>query len=740
MFKSIRNRLIGIIALFILCFASAILTTMLTLKKQESQGTIINLAGKQRMLLQKMTKEALLSISNESTNAKATANLFDKTLNGLIYGDEELRLPATEDGEIKASLESLNKKWEKFQASLNNILEKKDFEASLKYVKENNILLLGEMNSVVSMYEAQAKKGIVNLNYLLLLFLFLTIVLGGVTIYLSKKFLIKPINSLIKAADKIAEGQVDFQLKVKNDDEIGKLRKNFNKMINNIAAANTALIEEKNSVEQKVFEATEKIENQRIYLHRNVEELLKAMQNFENGDLTIQLQIENNDEIGKLKSGFNNSVANIRKMIEKIADVTDSVISASLDISNNSELMSNGNNDQLQQTNDFSRSIEEIAETVNSTTRNISSVASVANESGENAKESVQIVQQTLDGMKKISEIVLNASHTVSELGTKSNKIGEIVQVIEDIADQTNLLALNAAIEAARAGDQGRGFAVVADEVRKLAERTSTATKEIIEMISQIQNSTNAAVTSINEGTVQVNQSQAMGEKAGESLKLIMNSSTNVTDSISQVATASEEQSSTIEVIRRNVDSFVKISQNSADSVQKVAGSAEYLNQLVLDLQSSISFFNFDNESELQFGKNKKNAINSQDVDIAISAHKLWKVKINKILKGEEIVNSNQVLSHKECQLGKLYYTSWKEYFHSNSIYKELGQRHEDMHNALKLVVKMFNENNKKEAMRKADEVYMIADEVIRLLEMLKNEISAMDSTNNKFSNRFIPA
>ena len=121
--------------------------------------------------------------------------------------------------------------------------------------------------------------------------------------------------------------------------------------------------------------------------------------------------------------------------------------------------------------------------------------------------------------MERISNVVEASSNSILALGNSSKEIGEIVQVIDDIADQTNLLALNAAIEAARAGEQGKGFAVVADEVRKLAEKTTSATKKIAEMIKQIQKDTNTAVESMQAGTVEVTKGKELAYNSGKILR-----------------------------------------------------------------------------------------------------------------------------------------------------------------------------------------------------------------------------
>ena len=190
------------------------------------------------------------------------------------------------------------------------------------------------------------------------------------------------------------------------------------------------------------------------------------------------------------------------------------------------------------------------------------------------------------------------SSEKIQRLGKSSSEIGEIIQVIDDIADQTNLLALNAAIEAARAGDQGRGFAVVADEVRRLAERTTKATKEIAEMIQRIQAETGEAVESIQEGSSEVEKGRALADKAGEALREIISGSDQVADLVSQVAAASEQQSTAAEQISKNIEAISQVSGESATGTQQIANAANDLSRLTTNLQDLISRFKVDSNEE----------------------------------------------------------------------------------------------------------------------------------------------
>jgi len=156
--------------------------------------------------------------------------------------------------------------------------------------------------------------------------------------------------------------------------------------------------------------------------------------------------------------------------------------------------------------------------------------------------------------MRSIAEAVGTSSAKIEELGKQSDAIGQIVDVIDDIANQTNLLALNAAIEAARAGEQGRGFAVVADEVRKLAERTTTATREITAMIGTVQQETRNAVETMKSGKEQVNKGVEITSQAGLVLDEIIQAAAKAGEMISHIAGTAAQQSSAVAEVTSNIE------------------------------------------------------------------------------------------------------------------------------------------------------------------------------------------
>jgi methyl-accepting chemotaxis protein len=337
------------------------------------------------------------------------------------------------------------------------------------------------------------------------------------------------------------------------------------------------------------------VKNTQNYLTKKTDEMLKVMNQFAQGDLTVELVVEKDDQIGKLFDGFNKSIKNVSNLIKNVMEAVKSTANASSQISSSSEEMAAGTQEQSTQITEIAGAVEEMTKTVIETSKNVNLVADNSKLASENAKKGARRVEETKKGMEDIVKSTLQTGKIISSLAIKTDEIGEISQVIDDIADQTNLLALNAAIEAARAGEQGRGFAVVADEVRKLAERTSVATKEIANKIKTIQKEAKDADASMIEAGESVKKGMELTEQVAVVLNEILNVNSDVSDMINQVAAASEEQSTTAEEISRNLDSMSSVTLQSVGGTQLIAKAAEDLNQLTDNLQMLIEEFKLDN-------------------------------------------------------------------------------------------------------------------------------------------------
>jgi methyl-accepting chemotaxis protein len=316
-----------------------------------------------------------------------------------------------------------------------------------------------------------------------------------------------------------------------------------------------------------------------------------------NGDLTARMEGEYKNNYKIFQSQINNVVDSLEKVVSHVTDSVAATVSASNQISASSEEMASGAQEQSAQSVEIASAVEEMTKTILETSQNASDAAEAAKKSGDFAKEGGHVVKETIEGMVRIADVVNKSAETVQALGKSSDQIGEIIQVIDDIADQTNLLALNAAIEAARAGEQGRGFAVVADEVRKLAERTTKATKEIAQMIKQIQKDTGEAVESMQRGTTEVENGKILTDRAGNALREIIANADEVVNIITQVASASHEQSAAAEQISKNIEAISSVTQQSAAGTQQIARAAEDLNQLTNGLQEAVGHFKISNNS-----------------------------------------------------------------------------------------------------------------------------------------------
>ena len=381
----------------------------------------------------------------------------------------------------------------------------------------------------------------------------ITLFLSWFIAMFSQRFISKPLVELARAADAIAVGDIEQKTDHVSKDEIGQLYDSFRR------------------------------------LTQYIRELAGAAERVANNDLTVEIVPKSNKDV--LSSAFKTMVSNLRQILFKLGEQSQSMVTAATQITAAAEMMSKGAREQADRISEVSSAMEEISSTVLESASNASSASDVSKDASSTANHGGELVSNTIREMEKIEREVRSSAEMIAKLAKSSEQIGQIVGVINDIADQTNLLALNAAIEAARAGESGRGFAVVADEVRKLADRTAKATSEIAQMVRGIQGETDLAVKSMNSGIDQVHKGRELADKAGDSLNEILTTTHRVADIIRQIALATEQQSTATEEVSKSVERISVVTRETATGAEESAKTAEQLNRQAEALERMVGQF-----------------------------------------------------------------------------------------------------------------------------------------------------
>lgn len=309
------------------------------------------------------------------------------------------------------------------------------------------------------------------------------------------------------------------------------------------------------------------------------------------GDLTIRVPVDTNDEVGELGTSFNAFVEKLQSIIGEISDASSQMASASKEMTEIVEQTSTGIGQQKQETSMVATAITEMTATVLEVASNAEGASSAAGKANNEAKEGRQIVYSTVEAITDLATNIEHSASVMEELKKNSANIGAVLDVIKSIAEQTNLLALNAAIEAARAGEQGRGFAVVADEVRTLAQRTQQSTTEIESLIDNLQNGAEQAVKVMTKSREQTDLSVEKAQHAGQSLSSITQSVETILQMNTQIATASEEQSAVSEEIQRNVVNIQNIAEETSAGAEQTNNASAELARLGGQLSTLVGQF-----------------------------------------------------------------------------------------------------------------------------------------------------
>ncbi|HUJ68047.1 MAG TPA: methyl-accepting chemotaxis protein [Syntrophorhabdales bacterium] len=307
------------------------------------------------------------------------------------------------------------------------------------------------------------------------------------------------------------------------------------------------------------------------------------------GDLTRRADIASNDEIGEAGRALNGFLDRLQETITQFAGSGAVVSGAAFTLDGATKRITENVEQTAQQVSSVATASEEMSSTSAEIARNCTSAAKSSEKANEAATKGESVIGETVKAMDRINGMVKTSAKIIEGLGNRSDQIGEVINLIDDIADQTNLLALNAAIEAARAGEHGRGFAVVADEVRKLAEKTTAATKDIGNTIKAMQSEAKQAVTSMDQGVKEVEVGAQAAEKSGKALKDILTQIHTVSGEIGQIAVASEQQTATVEEIASNIRQISDVIGGSAKSVGESSLAASEMAALSMELNKIAS-------------------------------------------------------------------------------------------------------------------------------------------------------
>lgn len=345
-----------------------------------------------------------------------------------------------------------------------------------------------------------------------------------------------------------------------------------------------------------VFEQTAKVQAEQNERNQQaILRLLDEMGSLADGDLTVEATVTE-DITGTIADSFNFAIEELRNLVATVNETAIMVDSAAKQTESTAANMAQAADNQTREINAATESIVSMAGSIEEVSGNAERSSDVARHSVEVAHKGGEAVRRTIDGMNAIRETIQDTSKRIKRLGESSQEIGNIIELINDIAEQTNILALNASIQASMAGEAGRGFAVVADEVQRLAERSTNATKQIEVLVRTIQTDTNEAVVSMERSTTDVVGGALLAENAGAALDEIEQVSNQIANLVQNISGSARQQAGSAADVTRRTTRLREISEQTGKATSATAAAVSKLAELATQLRTSVAGFTLPGE------------------------------------------------------------------------------------------------------------------------------------------------
>ena len=394
----------------------------------------------------------------------------------------------------------------------------------------------------------------------------LALIIGALVAYRTAKSITEPLTNLMNVARGIGNtGDLEHNIDLGRDDEIGELARTFHKMVTylkEMAGVSEAIAGGDLTLEVKPRSTHDTLGNAFAKMVDGLAGLVRSVR-----DASSQVASASNQVAGASDDSA--------KIGLQASSAIDEVTSTMHEMSVNVQNMVKSTQVQASSVSETSASIDQMVASIQRVADTAKVLLDISNRSREEVHNGIGTMEKATDGLNRINTTINSSGEIIGALGQRADDIGKIIEVIDDLAEQTNLLALNAAIEAARAGEHGLGFAVVADEVRKLAEKSAQSTKEISELIQSIQKEARKAVENMDRSTSIVNEGLALGTELNSALKKISNVVTEVYKFAQEIGAATNEQSHGSSQIARATTRLNEITHEINSAVEEQASGAQ---------------------------------------------------------------------------------------------------------------------------------------------------------------------
>jgi len=516
---------------------------------QNAPAPEIAATGQLVMLTQRIGKSANEFLTAEGVSPEGVfllgkdLNSFKENAEGLLNGNEDLKLAATKDPQIRERLDALLKQYEEMRQEASAIL---DNLPGLVAAREANQGVLGDSEKLrIGLQNLQNQlshaSGLGSIAILLLLPILFAALAGWLLVRLQMR------EGLMR--QQVAEGQ-------------------------------------KREAQQQEFEAKRINDANQAAILR----LMNELQSVAEGDLTQEATVTE-DITGAIADSVNYTVEELRSLVGNVQNTATRVAQTTSNVESTSTELLAASTEQLREIRETGQSVLDMAGRINQVSGQAQQSADVARQSLQAAEQGLQAVQNTIGGMNAIRDQIQDTSKRIKRLGESSQEIGEITELISDITEQTNVLALNAAIQAASAGEAGRGFSVVAEEVQRLAERSGDATKQIAALVKTIQTDTQDAVAAMERSTRGVVEGAQLSDNAGTALTEIDRVSRQLAELIEAISQAASKEAQSANVVAANIQHIFAVTEQTGAGTRATAEQVRELNRMAEELRQSVSRF-----------------------------------------------------------------------------------------------------------------------------------------------------